>query len=119
MTPNVLTTVLIVVAVFAITAAIARILQWVVHRVVNTLHTVSPQNRAALRLSAQRLIRALTLLAFFAASLSAASLVLGWFEVQEHGLTLVDIERWVLHTGRRILFIVIGSVVIVRAAHLV
>ena len=118
MTRHVLTTILIVVAVLGVTAAVARILRSLVHRALGTLHGVSQEDRTALRLRAKRLIRALTLLAFLGVSLSAASFVLGWLDVKEQGVKLVDVERWLLHTGRRILFIIVGAVVVVRAARL-
>jgi small conductance mechanosensitive channel len=57
-------------------------------------------------------------MAFLGASLSAVSLFLGWLELKEQGVTFVDLERWLLHTGRRIVLIVVGSIVVVRAAHL-
>jgi small conductance mechanosensitive channel len=118
MTRDALSTILLIVAVFAVAAIVARLGHAIVHRALGAMEIGSPESRAALRLRARRFTSALTLLAFLAASLLAISLGLAWFGVDEQRLTLHDVRHWILTSGRRIVLIVVGALVVVRAAHL-
>jgi small-conductance mechanosensitive channel len=118
MTRDTLSMILLIVAVFAVAAIVARVGHSLVHRALGAMDIGSPEHRAALRLRAQRFTRALTLLAFLAAGLVAVSLALAWFGVDEQNLTLDDVRHWILTSGRRIVLIVVGALVVVRAAHL-
>jgi small conductance mechanosensitive channel len=119
MTPEAQNTILISVAVFAVAALVARLLQSFIHRALDALDIVSTESRTALRARAQRLIRALTLLAFLLAGLAAMSLVLRLFEIDEPVWSLREIRHWLLGSGIRIVLIVVAAVVVTRAANLV
>jgi moderate conductance mechanosensitive channel len=118
MTRETLSTILLIVAVFAVAAIIARLGHSIVERALGAMEIGSAENRAALRLRARRFTHALTLLAFLAAGLVAISLALAWFGVDEQNLTLDEVRHWILTSGRRIVLIVVGALVVVRAAHL-
>jgi small conductance mechanosensitive channel len=119
MTPDAQNTILISVAVFAVAALVARLLQSIIHRALDALDIVSTESRAAMRARAQRLIRALTLLAFLLAGLATLSLALRLFAIDEPVWSLRQIRHWLLDNGIRIVLIVVTAVVVIRAAHLV
>ena len=112
------TTILGVLVAFAAAAVAARMLHAIIHRSLDALDIASAENRAAVHARAQKLIRALTLLAFGVAGLAVLSLALERFGVSEPRWHPRQIAQWLLTHGVNILIIVIGAAIVVRAANL-
>ena len=113
------TTILVgVLLAFAAAAVAVRLLHALVHRALNALDIVSAENRAAVHARAQKLIRALTLLAFGIAALAALSLALERFGMSEPRWHPRQIAQWLFTHGVNIIIIVVGATIVVRAANL-
>ena len=107
-----------VAAVFVAAALVVRASQLLLRRLVSGLDTVSAENREAVRARAAMLGRTLTLLAYGLAALAAVSLALerlGFSEPQWHPRQAL---HWLLTHGVNAAIIVLGAVVVVRAANL-
>jgi hypothetical protein len=113
------TTVLIGVAVFAAAALIARLLHSGIYRTLDAVDVVNHESRAAMRLRAKRLVRALTLLTFLVAALAILSLTLELFGIDEPRWNLRELRHWFLTSGIRMILIVVSAIVLTRAASLV
>jgi moderate conductance mechanosensitive channel len=113
------TTVVAVLVAFVLAAIVARLAHAVVHRVLNALEIVGPDNRAAIHARAKQLIRALTLLAYGLAAVASISLALARFGVDEARWDPRLITRWLFAHGINVLIILIGGHVVIRAANLV
>jgi len=107
-----------VVAAFALAAVVVRLLHAVIHRVIDKLEIVSAENRAAVHERAERLIRAVTLLAYGVAALASISLGLSRLGINEPRWEPREMGRWALVHGVNVIIILVGSVVVVRAANL-
>jgi len=86
--------------------------------VIDKLEIVSAENRAAVHERAERLIRAVTLLAYGVAALASISLGLSRLGINEPRWEPREMGRWALVHGVNVIIILVGSVVVVRAANL-
>ena len=107
-----------VLLVFVLAAVLARLAHAVIHRVLGRLDIVGAENRAAVHRRAQRLIRALTLVAYGVAAAASISLVLSRFGVAEPGWDLHVLARWFVRHGVNIIIIAVGATIVARAASL-
>ena len=107
-----------IVAAFLAAAILVRVADGVIHRALESLEIVGTDNRAALHERASQLIRALTLLAYGAAALASASLVLARFGVREGQIDPAQIAHWSETHGVNLLIILAAAFIIVRAANL-
>jgi moderate conductance mechanosensitive channel len=112
------TPIAVVVAIFVAAAIAVRIAHSVIHRALDRLDIVSPENRAALHARGQQLIRALTLIAYGVAALATVSLALERFGVSEPRWHPRQIADWLLTHGVNIVAIGVGAYIVVRAASL-
>ncbi len=112
------TTIGAVVLAFVLAAIVARVAHAVVHRLLGALDIVSSENRAAVDARAERLIRALTLLAYGVAALASISLALSSLGVGEPRSDPRLLARWFLTHGINLIVIIAGAFIVVRAANL-
>src|SRR5262245_20629459 len=111
------TTAGIILLAFVLAAALVRLADVILHRLLGRLDVVSAENQAAIRDRARRLIRALTLMAYGVAAAASISFALSRFGLVP-GWSLELFVRWFLRHGINIIIIVIGATVVIRGAHL-
>jgi small conductance mechanosensitive channel len=113
------TTTLIAIAVaFAVAALAVQIAHTVVHRLIASMHTVSAENRAAVRDRARKLLRALQLFAYGIAALASVSLALTRFGISEQRWDPRLVAHWAFTHGINIVVVVLGATIVMRAANL-
>ncbi len=112
------TTIGAVLLAFVLAAVVARVAHAVVHRLLGALDIVSSENRAAVHARAERLIRALTLLAYGVAALASISLALSRFGINEPRWDLRLLARWFVTHGVNVIVIIAGASIVIRAANL-
>jgi moderate conductance mechanosensitive channel len=112
------TTVGAVALAFIVAAVVARAAHAVIHRILNALDIVGPENRKAVHARAQQLIRALTMLAFGVAALASVSLGLQRFGINEPRWDPRVLAHWLLTHGVNIVIIGVGAFIAIRAANL-
>jgi small conductance mechanosensitive channel len=113
------TTTLIAIAVaFAVAALAVQIAHTVVHRLIESMHTVSAENRAAVRDRARKLLRALQLFAYGIAALASVSLALTRFGISEQRWDPRLVAHWAFTHGINIVVVVLGATIVMRAATL-
>ncbi|MCU1381482.1 MAG: hypothetical protein JWL71_179, partial [Acidobacteria bacterium] len=93
------TTAAAVLLAFVLAAVAARIAHAVIHRILDALDIVGPENRAAVHRRGQQLIRALTMLAYGVAALASISLALERFGVYEPRWNPRLLGHWALTHG--------------------
>jgi small-conductance mechanosensitive channel len=107
------------VAIAFILAAVAvRVARVLIHRFLDALDIVSPDNRAAVTARAKQLSGALTLLAYGMAALASISLVLSRVGLGDPQWDPRVVGRWLTTHGINVIVIVAGAYVVVRAANL-
>jgi small conductance mechanosensitive channel len=111
-------TILDIVLAFAAAAVVARLLHALVQRRIHELEIVSVENRAALQKRAAQLVRLLTALAFGAAAVVALSLLMAHFGITDQPFSPRRLRDWVMTSGLTIVLIIVGAMVVIRAAHL-
>jgi small-conductance mechanosensitive channel len=107
-----------VILAFAVAAIAARIFRAVIYRKLDALDSGGAEGRAALHARATGLIWTLTLLAFGVAALAAMSFAFRHFGISEPEWYPDRILHRFLTHGVPIVFIIVGAMVVVRAAHL-
>ena len=112
-------TALAVLAAFVVAALISRLVRAMVRRVLARTGTISDEKRAALKDRGERLANALTFLTFALAVVFSLSISLERFGVSEPGWTPREVLHRVLQDGIPIVIIMVGALVIIRAAHFV
>ena len=111
-------TLALAVAAFLAAAVAARLLKGAVARLESRLETVTEEDRAAVRARVAALGRALTLLAYLVAALAAVSLGLDRLGISEPQWHPRQVVHWLLTHGVNLVIVVIGAIVVVRAANL-
>lgn len=111
-------TIVAVVAAFALAAVVARVAHAFVHRRLDSLAIGSAERRAALHDRAQKLVRALTLLAYGVAALASISLALPRLGVAGLEWDPRIVGRWFITHGVNVLLIAVGTTIVLRAANL-
>ena len=103
--PEYVLTLLAIVAAFIVAALVVAAGSAFVRRTLDTMDVVTPENRKALHERAQRLLRALKLLAFGAAALASVSLGLQRIGITEPSWDLHEGGRWLLRHGLDLIII--------------
>jgi small-conductance mechanosensitive channel len=103
---------------FVLAAILVRIAHTLIHRALDALDIVGPENRAAVQARAKQLIRALTLLAYSIAAVASISLALERFGMSEPQWNPRQLLHWSLTHGINLLVILVGGFIVVRAANL-
>ncbi|MBS1816504.1 MAG: mechanosensitive ion channel family protein [Acidobacteria bacterium] len=116
--PEYVLTLLAIVAAFIVAALVVAAGSAFVRRTLDTMDVVTPENRKALHERAQRLLRALKLLAFGAAALASVSLGLQRIGITEPSWDLHEGGRWLLRHGLDLIIIFVGASIVIRAANL-
>ena len=111
------TTAGIILLAFGLAAVLVRLADVVLHRVLARLEVAGPENQAAIRDRARRLIRALMVMAYGVAAAASVSFALTRFGFVP-GWSLASFTQWFLRHGVNIIIIVIGATIVVRGAHL-
>lgn len=107
-----------IVLAFALAAIAVRVAHSVVRRVLDRMAGASAETRAAVHDRAEKLVRAVTLLAYGVAALASISLALSGLGI---GVVQWDpnlLGRWFITHGVNVLLIIVGATVVVRAANL-
>jgi small-conductance mechanosensitive channel len=107
-----------IVLVFILAAFAVRIAHAGVHRLLDALEIVGPEDRAGLDARARQLVRAMTLLAYGVAAIASISLALSRFGIGEPRWDPRLLVRWALAHGVNIIIILVGGFVVIRASHL-
>jgi len=107
-----------IVILFVLAAIVVRIGRVVLQRTLNALDVVGAESREAIRDRGNRIIHALTLLAYGVAVFASVSLALARLGLGGPTIDLLVIGRWVLLHGINVTVIVVGAAVVVRAANL-
>src|SRR5437764_7370376 len=113
------TTIGVIVLAFVVAAVAVRIAHTLIHRLLDALDIVGPENRAAVHARARQLIRALTLLAYGVAALASVSLALSRFGLSEPRWDPREVARWSATHGINVVIIAAGAFIVIRAANLV
>ena len=108
----------IVVIAFGLAALVVRLVHTAMRRILDAMGVVSAENRAAVHVRAEQLIRALTLLAYGVAAAASVSLALSRFGVSGPRWDLQLLGRWFLTHGVNVVVIVVGATIVARAASL-
>jgi moderate conductance mechanosensitive channel len=108
-----------VVLAFLLAAVAVRIAHALVHRLLDRLEIVGPENRASMDARARQLVRAMTLLAYGIAAVASISLAMSRLGIGEPEWDPRRLIRWVLAHGVNVVIILVGGFVVIRAAHLV
>jgi small conductance mechanosensitive channel len=113
------TTTLVAIAVaFAVAALAVRIAHSVVRRLLESLHTVSAENRVAVHDRARKLLRALQLFAYGIAALASISLALTRFGISEQRWDPRLLAQWAFTHGINIVIVALGATIVMRASNL-
>ncbi|PYR26017.1 MAG: mechanosensitive ion channel protein MscS [Acidobacteria bacterium] len=107
-----------VVAAFVVAGLVVRILHAIIHRLLDALEIVGPENRAAVHARAKQLTRALTVVSFGLAAVASVSLTLTRLGFRESQWNLRAIGRWAGTHGINLVVIGTGAFIVVRAANL-
>ena len=101
---------------------LAAVLVWLadrlIHRLLKRLDIVDAENQAAIHARAQKLVRALTLMAYGIAAAASVSLALSRFGISESQWNPEALARWFLRHGINIIVIAVGATIVVRVLHL-
>src|SRR5437764_814429 len=108
----------VVVLAFVTAAVAVRIAHTVIHRLLDALDVVGPENRAVLHARGQRLIRALTFLAYGVAAIASVSLALDRFGINEPAWQPRALLHWSVTHGANLVVIIVGAFIVVRAANI-
>jgi small-conductance mechanosensitive channel len=112
------TTLAAVLGAFVLAAVLVLVARAIVHRVLGALDFVGTENQAAVHRRARQLIHALTILAYGVAALASISLALSRFGVGEARWDPRLIAHWSITHGVNIAIIIVGALIVVRAANL-
>jgi moderate conductance mechanosensitive channel len=108
-----------VLAAFVIAGLVARLVRATVRRALARTAPVSDEKRAVLQERGQRLTNALTFLAFALAVVFSLSITLERFGVHQPGWSPRELLNKALDDGVPIVIILVGALVIIRAAHFI
>jgi small conductance mechanosensitive channel len=111
------TTAGIILLAFALAAVLVRVADVIVQRLLGRLEIVGSENQTAVRERAQRLVRAVTLMAYGVAAAASISFALSRFGIAERSWTHTNAGLWFARHGINIIIIVIGATVVIRGAH--
>jgi len=103
---------------FTLAALAVRVAHSMVHRLVESMHTVSADNREAIRDRGRRLLRALQLFAYGIAALASVSLALTRFGINEQRWDPRLLAHWSVTHGINIVIVVLGATIVMRASNL-
>jgi small-conductance mechanosensitive channel len=106
-----------IVAAFVLAALAARLAHMAIHRMLNRMDIVSPDNRAAVQARAAMLVRALTYLVYGLAALGSVALALSQFGVDTPRVDPRAALQLFLRHGINIVVIVVGATIVIRAAN--
>jgi small conductance mechanosensitive channel len=112
------TTLLAIAVAFAAAAITVQIAHTIVYRLIESMHTVSTDNRAAVRERARKLLRALQLFAYGIAALASVSLALTRFGINERRWDPRLLAQWAFTHGINIVIVLLGASIVVRAGNL-
>jgi small-conductance mechanosensitive channel len=107
-----------VVIAFGLAALAVRLAHTAMRRILDAMDVVSAEYRAAVHVRAEKLIRALTLLAYGVAAAASVSLALSRFGVSGPRWDPQLFGRWFLTHGVNVVVIVVGATIVARAASL-
>jgi small conductance mechanosensitive channel len=107
-----------VVAAFLLAAIVVRLARSAVGRGLGAMDIVSPENAAAVRARASTLVGAVTYLAYGIAAIIAVALALPLFGLADPGFNPRAATAWFLTHGINVVVIVVGAVIVSRAANL-
>lgn len=116
--PPALSIAVAILVAFAAAAALVGLGRAIVRRRLDAMEVVSPENRAAVDARAKGLTRALTLLAYAVAALASTSFALARVGIAEPRFEPRLLSRWMLDHGINVAVIVIGAMIVIRAASL-
>lgn len=111
-------TLLAILAAFGIAALVVAAGHTLVHRTLDTMDVVTPENRKALHDRATRLISAIRLLAFGVAAIGSVSFGLERFGFTERTWDPKATGAWLLTHGVNLIVIIVGASLVMRAASL-
>jgi small conductance mechanosensitive channel len=117
MSASVVTAVAILIA-FAAAAAVVRVAQVLVRRLLDRVSTAGAENRAAMHASARKLTRALGFLAYGIAALASVSFALSRFGINDLQWEPRLLVRWLMSHGVNVIVILVGASIVIRSAHL-
>jgi small conductance mechanosensitive channel len=103
---------------FLLATLVARLARVIIRRVLDALDIVSAENRAVVHQRGRQLAAALTVLAYGVAAVASISLALARFGLNESRWDPRIAARWIVTHGVNIAVIVIGAIVVARAANL-
>jgi small conductance mechanosensitive channel len=112
------TTLVAIAVAFAVAAIAVQIAHALVHRLIESMHTVSAENRAVVRERARKLLRALQLFAYGIAALASVSLALTRFGIDERRWDPRLVAHWAFTHGINIVVVVLGATIVMRASQL-
>jgi small conductance mechanosensitive channel len=112
------TTIAAVVVVFILAAVVVRVGSAILRKLLDRLEIVSAENQSAVHARARGLLRMLTMLAYGVAAAASVSVVLSRLGIEESIWNLRAMARWFMHHGVNLIVIVVGAVVVARAARL-
>src|ERR1700680_3939044 len=101
-----------VVIAFGLAALAGRLAHTAMRRMLDAMDVGSAESRAAVRVRAEKLIRALSLLAYGVAAAASVSLAFSRFGVGEPRSDLQAFGRWFLTHGVNVVVIVIGATIV-------
>jgi small-conductance mechanosensitive channel len=116
--PQSSSTIVAVALAFVVATILVRLAHRVVHRLLDALDIVGPENRAAMHARATQLIKAMRLLVYAVTVIASVSLALARFGIDEARWDPRQITTWSLSHGINIIIILVGAYVVIRAANL-
>jgi len=116
--PEYVLTLLAIVGAFGAAAIVVAVGQAIVHRLLATMDVGTPESRQALHERAKRLLGAVRLLAFGVAAVGSVSFGLERFGITEKTWDPRAAGKWLLTHGVNLLVILVGAMLVMRAANL-
>jgi len=112
------TTIAVIVLAFVVAAVAVRIAHTLIHRALDALEIVGPDDRAAVHARAGQLIRALTILAYGVAAVASISFAFERLGVSQSAWHPRFLLQWMVTHGVNVAIIFVGAFIVVRAANL-
>jgi len=111
-------TIAVIVLAFVVAAVAVRIAHTLIHRALDALEIVGPDDRAAVHARAGQLIRALTVLAYGVAAVASISFAFERLGVSQSAWHPRFVLQWMVTHGVNVAIIFVGAFIVVRAANL-